>query len=103
MAEKQKFKTWGESYHPGIKRGDGATCPECGWDMHESTDKLRSNLDAIIGFSIEQPVSTRGLGERIGIIIIECKQCFQKFWHHCSANGYKVNQLVCPQWPKDAD
>ena len=103
MTEKQKFKAWGESYHSGIKRADGSVCPECGWDMYESTDKLRLRLGAVIGFSLEQPALTRGFEERIGIIIMECPECFQKFWYHCTAGGYEVTQEICPQWPKDAD
>lgn len=105
MAEGQRFKPWGQIYYPGIKRGDGAVCPKCGWDMYESTAQLPSRIKAIIGFSLEQPAMTSAwLSDepRIGIIIIECPECFKKFWHHCTAEGYEVKQLICPQWPKKA-
>ena len=106
MAEDQEFKAWGQLYRPGIKRGDGSVCPECGWDMHESTAQLPSRLKAIIGFSLEQPATTRAFlsdVKRIGIIIIECPECFEKFWYHCTAEGYKIKKQLCSQWPKDAD
>src|SRR3989344_9231379 len=103
MPEGKKFKSWGQSYHPGIKRGDGATCPQCRWDMHESTHQLKSRIQQIIGFSLEMPAPTAAWMSdtpRIGIIIIECPECFQKFWHHTTADGYKIRQKLCQQWPK---
>ena len=105
----EPLKAWGESYHSGIKRGDAATCPECGWYImslpndhdQRSLEILNRNLDSIIGFTTEQPAQTKGFSnDRIGIVIMECKSCFQKFWYHITKSGYDVYKIQCPKWPK---
>ncbi len=116
MAQGQ-FKDWGVPYDSSIKRGDGSTCPVCDWDLVDfSSGHMVMHYQAIVGFTTHQPARTASAlilalaeadgidvksSERIGIVIIECQRCFNKYWHHTTTSGYESKKTICPQWPKD--
>lgn len=93
---------WGESYNPAMKMSRGLGCPTCGWSFATLGEQLEK-FKSIVGFSDQMPFETRGLGVRklIGIIIIECPECFEKYCFHTDAAFARTCMDYCDNWPKD--
>ena len=98
-----RIMSWGQSWNPGIKPSRGLDCPFCGWGfVNESSSK---KYNQIIGFSNQIPFKTRGLGIRIliGILIVECPECFDKYCFHTDASFIRSFRDFCDNWPKNTD
>lgn len=93
---------WGESWHPGIKMSRGLDCPSCGWSWLTGSLAKYNN---IIGFSDQAPFETRGLGIKIliGILIIECPKCFEKYCFHTDASFARMCKEYSNKWPKSGN
>ena len=100
MSGDNDLKPWGESWSPGIRMSIDIDCPSCGWlfIMNRSLEKF----NAVVGFSNQIPFETKGLGIKIliGIIIVECPKCFEKFCFHTDANFARSCRDYCDSWPK---
>lgn len=83
--EEEKFEQWGISYNPAFKHCRGI-CPYCGQKMPVNYFKY------VFGFTVNIP--HRSLIETdIGIFIIECPNCFEKYWIHTNRGMYLAFQI----------
>ena len=94
-----EYRSWGEAWNAAIKLSKGLDCPSCGWAW---LGKPLEKYNSIGGFSTERPFATRGLGGKaiVGIVIIECPSCFEKYSFHVDAPCIKCCQDYCDIWPK---
>ena len=99
MSQKD-FRSWGEGWNPGIKLSRGLDCPNCGWAFAMIHDLEKFN--SIVGFFKGTPFETRGLGIKvlIGVLILECPECFEKYCFHTDANYANLCLDYCDKWPK---
>lgn len=113
--------SWGKT-HDGNPYSAGWDCRECGWAFMQGA---RANYEQIVGLEIlQEPAddamyrlmnAMSGVNDpKIGIIVIECPKCFEKFWFHVSkdyinqVNGLANESLnygkdLIPNWPKNRD
>ena len=96
------IKPWGQVYHSGIKYSDDWNCPSGDWGWLQSFDLLFPNdrYKNVIGFSPNQPFLTHHIEGSVGIAILECPKCFEKFWFHISTDKIENYIKHCPGWPK---
>src|SRR3989344_7813658 len=90
---------WGESTE-GIQYSVNTDCKKCGWDFLAKKLKSRKNFDQIVGFC-QAPfdrAESKGSQKSLGVLVIECPRCFEKFWFH--ARTYLVNSAkeFCSKW-----
>jgi hypothetical protein len=88
-----ELKSWGVGYSADMHHCLGFYCL-CGGEI--SIDPIEQGK-LLVGFSKDGPGI---VGERVGILIFECDQCFEKYWFHCDelvVRGYKRST----RWPKD--
>ena len=99
---KPVFRSWGVDYH--IARYSASLdCPECEWDMYQDLENHEHRFDCVIGFHLGEGV-VPGLmpnDRKIGIVVIECQKCFEKFWHHIWQSAVAYMQEDCKNWPKE--
>jgi hypothetical protein len=74
MTEEKEFKQWGLPYNPAYKHCRG-TCPYCGKMMDTEYFKY------VVGFTVNIPFRSP-IRTDVGIFIIECPNCFEKYWIH---------------------
>jgi hypothetical protein len=83
------WEAWGEPYNPSIPRGPDYDCQACGWDFMSFDVRSEQQKEAIVGFSPNMPVySNKPFA--VGIFIVECPRCFEKFWFHTDGNFYNA-------------
>ena len=92
------IKNWGEPWSPEIEHSDDYSCPRCYWKPSSigSSKEFRGWLVSIVGFSLEAPGSFRG--DRLGAFIIECANCFTKYYFHASPINIALCKLI-GKWP----
>lgn len=71
------YKSWGVGIE-GVPCSKSWRCLNCGFDFDRGGRLLGS---AVVGFSKEK-WSISGPFERLGGIIMECPNCFEKIWFH---------------------
>ena len=37
----------------------------------------------------------------VGGVVVECPQCFEKYWFHITLGSYEVGKRHCKKWPKE--
>ncbi len=101
---------WGEKYHTGIPEHHGCSCPYCGNGAVSYGDLINGSktwCDSMIGFSREIAKGSVRTGahhkqeEVIGSAILECSNCFEKYFIHITREGVDMAKNKCPLWPKD--
>jgi len=95
----KELHQWGQTYHQAIPHSPGLCCPECG-GVRFGWGRNKEWYQSIVGFSFELPTSKMGAA---GIIILECPQCFSKFWVHILYESFRIVRDVSPNWPKEDD
>ncbi len=86
---------WGTFYTPDIRYAGGWQCLDCNYDFG-----YPNSVKVVIGFSTDSPKFT-GNDKMVGIVIVECPKCFEKFWFHITEDLYECLQELAPNWPKD--
>lgn len=92
---KKKFRSWGVTFSTSIiPYAANLACQNCG--KYNFLDP-RGHYEQIVGFSLGDPWSKGN----IGVIILECPFCFEKFWFHVrSESSLRLYESACPKWPK---
>lgn len=109
----EELKSWGDGrggLDDSVVRSVDLDCPNCNWSpmaCYKTTGEPWHRH--IVGFTTDCPPSQTlalkmfGFGydvkERLGAVIIECPQCFSKFWFHLTEDGLEYCKKWCPQWP----
>ncbi len=105
MTKDGSLRSWGVVYQNGMPYSAEYECLECGWgwirpegfkgiaDLKERYQSLVGFSTAVIGNSVKSHV--------VGIFIIECPKCFQKFWFHCTQKNTEAARELCGSWPKN--
>lgn len=37
----------------------------------------------------------------VGGVVVECPECFEKYWFHITLASYEAGKRVCKKWPKE--
>lgn len=92
--DRPKLVSWGVRYHPGIPHAEDYGCQSCHTWYYSPPG--REEWNQIVGFSLDDPWR-----RKFGIIIIECPNCFEKFWVHVfNKEGADSLRGLCKNWPK---
>ncbi|MBI2454355.1 MAG: hypothetical protein HYV54_02185 [Parcubacteria group bacterium] len=94
-----EFISWGVKYSSDIPHSADLRCLECRWSLA----RVESSERFIVGFSTDgslMKIPFFGVGKIVGGIIIECPECFSKFWFHVSEDLADIFRMTLPQWPK---
>ena len=92
MQSLQSFRSFGTSAL-GAQHSLGLTCPNDrdGADGHVSfiflcsfEKAIKKAIKSIVGFDVDPPHGSRVNLGSIGALVIECPQCYEKFWFHVS-------------------
>ncbi|MDP3800504.1 MAG: hypothetical protein Q8Q90_03745 [bacterium] len=96
------LKAWGVPYNPAFERTPDQKCPECDWSfiVSKTIEESRKKKESVIGFSMELPFPSVQ-DSVVGIIILECPQCFTIFWLHITQGYAKALANICDKWPKE--
>ncbi len=98
--QEQRWKSWGVGVYAGeVKYAVGLDCRECGWDVCWK-GALEDFAEYIVGFSISPPFHNC-METDVGVLIVECPQCFSRFWFLVRQEAAKRLRLACSRWPKD--
>ena len=95
------LKTWGIPYqfgNPDMPHSMDYQCLECGWNYYATVD----HYDNVVGchmLSVPEYGVLEGI-KRV-IMIIECPNCFSKFWIHMMQNTAKFIMENSTNWPED--
>ena len=97
-----EFRSWGVMYDPNnrdIPHSWDFECLECGWRYH-----LNDHHECIVGFHL-LGIPEIGLtgSKKIGILIVECPECFSKFWLHAREITAEFIREHSTKWPKPPD
>lgn len=97
-----EYKTWGVKYqphNPDISHSLDFECLECGWKYSLAGLK---RYDSIVGFHLLDVPEFGFLRstKKIGILIVECPECFSKFWVHAMEDSAKYAKEYSSKWPK---
>ena len=89
-----ELRSWGESYTQAVEHSASSHCPKCYWAPHSQIKPIRGRgiinhgwFAHILGFSLETPGSCRE--GRMGSFIIECPNCFTKYFFHASLDSIR--------------
>ena len=100
MANDISLRSWGVVYNSNISYSRGYECLYCGWELYKSAKNGNKALVInIIGFSTDSPFRTTKENV-VGVVIIECPECFEKFCFHATADLVKLAKQHCERWPK---
>ncbi len=85
-----ELNSWGVLWNESVPYASDWCCQHCGWEC------LVGKFDwykFIVGFDAGTWTPPK--------IVIECPECFEKFWFHC---GGLIDSLerFCPNWPGKA-
>lgn len=100
------YESWGASIE-GVPCSKGWDCLNCGFKFDRGHKLLGS---AVVGFSRDK-WSISGPYERLGGVIMECPNCFEKVWFHVDKRliehlmnqGVKFNVLKEIQTDKEGE
>jgi hypothetical protein len=82
------LRPWGVVWNESIPYAKNWRCQFCAWEcVLGKTDWYKY----VVGFEFDQNNRER--------IILECPQCFEKFWFHCDAEGFGLTE-ICQNWPQ---
>jgi hypothetical protein len=86
---KKPIRSWGVVWNESIPRASAWYCLNCGWQCLVGGFNW---YKYVIGFDSGPYGHPK--------IIIECPECFEKFWFHCQDF---VDSLMrdCPNWPDE--
>jgi hypothetical protein len=102
MPSDKPLRSWGVAYNSGIVYSRGYECLYCGWELYSASLVAGGIVRHLIGFSTDLrslPKTTKG--DVVGIAILECPQCSEKFCFHASKDYINLAIERCPHWPKD--
>jgi hypothetical protein len=92
-----RLESWGESFSNDFGHSPGTNCPNCYWQLN-GMGFPQGLFTFIVGFTTDGPISTReGV---VGIFIVECQKCFEKYWFHARSGHIEACKRV-GRWPKD--
>ncbi|TSC81920.1 MAG: hypothetical protein G01um101420_703 [Parcubacteria group bacterium Gr01-1014_20] len=102
---KPVLRSWGVDYHIATY-SSALCCVKCGWRMYEdlkNIKELEQRNDCIVGFELQSklPLPKDSDYWKIGIVVVECQKCFDKFWHHATKSWIENIQRSCKNWPKE--
>lgn len=90
-----QYKSWGVSHDPSITHSNDLDCPNCHWSHPGSNIRVSNLIPYIVGFDIQV-----GRNQKFpGGFIIECPECFEKFWFHAAAASIDLLKLK-GAWPE---
>ena len=91
------WRSWGLSWNESFCRTIDWECRQCGWSYFSHNRVERAKY--VVGFSTNQPFPSGQIGI-VGILIVECPNCFSKFWFHIPEdNLIKQIDLTPDFWP----
>ena len=97
MAEAEKSSEyWGVSAE-SASHSIGLDCRDCGWDFSMECLRSKKPYDQVVGF---QAAPFKGMSESLSALIIECPNCFSKFWIHGRNWSIDNSKKYCSKWPK---
>jgi hypothetical protein len=76
-----EYKAWGIAYNPAFQRAPDYQCQNCGWEFVSPYIRREITFAAMVGFSPDMPTHPNK-PKCVGILILECPDCFEKFWFH---------------------
>jgi len=92
--------SWGVVYQESICYSRGYECLYCGWELYKAAKEGNvAIVKNIVGFSTNIPLRTTKENV-IGIVILECPQCFEKFCFHATTDYVELARQYCERWPK---
>lgn len=96
----KQIRSWGVIWSEAIPRAGDWRCQnsECRWDFNAEDDSAQY----VVGFTTDGAYPSSLGGEmRVGRIIIECPDCFEKFYFHVTADTVDSIRDNCAVWPKE--
>ncbi len=95
------LKTWGIPYqsgNPDMPHSMDYKCLECGWNYASV-----NHYDDVVGCAVlNKPEYGMLEGtKKVAIMIIECPECFSKFWIHMMQNTTEFIMENSTNWPED--
>jgi len=92
------FKSWGDTGQD-YPHSEDYCCPGCDWAFMKQAEFWRF----VIGFSTALAGTSllTGKADKPGGVVVECGQCFEKFWFHVDETTVKHLRMNDDRWPKD--
>lgn len=95
------YRSWGQVFNPSFRHSGGDACPSCLWELsgwaQDGTQLPKGYWTYVVGFTLDAPPSVWP-DIVVGALIIECPQCFEKFWFHCTKEMLKT-AVRLGAWP----
>lgn len=91
-----KYRDWGIDFRSSdIPHSREFRCLYCGW-LYQTLDAY----ECVVGFRLlRRPPPLSYGGESIGIVVIECPKCFEKFWLHLKELSVLLIKNYSSKWP----
>ena len=90
-----EFLDWGVMNNESIPHSLDFECLECGWKY-----KTVDAFECVVGFTLlRRPIPNSIGGEKIGIVVVECPKCFEKFWIHLQESSVQYIKNHSTKWP----
>jgi len=70
-------------------------CPSCGWGANGKY------FEHAVGFKIEPKYTELDGSTKVGIVVVECQNCFEPFWFHVTESWAETFKEESPEWPSD--
>lgn len=93
----EELKSWGVNYSQAVNYIQSYVCSDCDFDYLNF--QRGGYYKHIVGFSPDppfQPVNSNS----VGLVIVECPNCFTKCWFHIDKIGLSLCKDKCLNWPK---
>ncbi len=94
-----EFETWGTLYDPNnrdIPHSWDLECLKCSWRYHIGDHEHVVGFHPLTAYELVDP----GSDKKVGVLIIECPQCFSKFWLHVRRFTAETIRQRSDKWPK---
>jgi hypothetical protein len=101
-----KYKRWGQQITDGVELSRRWACDSClRYNMMAILDPTKCK---IIGLTTNFPVRAQS-SKKTYAVIVECQNCFDKFWFHCDDGSIDVfldenlipQEVVNPNYPAE--
>ncbi len=88
------YDSWG-LFEESANRSRDWGCPNCDW-----RDLGTVLFRQVVGFRAHTPYEDSLGTVKMGLLIIECPRCFEKYFFHVDKNFAQRVAARCYQWPK---